>query len=91
MKYLKTKLLSVCLPMILGVGLFSFSPSTSPVKAAVLDSDNYYSLLATAIDVSDTNTFENNKNPQIFDPTNEAFKSAVSARKDIDTYASSIQ
>ena len=41
MKYLKTKLLSVCLPMILGVGLFSFSPSTSPVKAAVLDSDNY--------------------------------------------------
>lgn len=91
MKGLKTKLLSVCLPMALGVGVFSLSPSTSPVKAAVLDSDNFYSLLATAIDVSDTNTFENNKNPQIFDPTNKAFTSAVSARKDIDTYASSIE
>ena len=48
-------------------------------------------MLATAIDVSDTNTFENNKNPQIFNPTNAAFRSAVSARKDIDTYASSIE
>ncbi len=91
MKGLNTKLLATCLPMALGVGLLSFSPNASPVKAAVLDSDSYYSLLATAIDASDTNTFENNKNPQIFDPTSEAFINAVSARKDVDTYASSIE
>lgn len=64
--------------------------SNYTVSAASLN-DEYYSLIATAIDASDTNEFENNKNPQIFDAENEAFINAISARKDIDTYASSIE
>lgn len=90
MKNRQIKLLTRSVAGLLLVGF----PATQQVlveKAAQLDSPNYYSLLATAIDASDTNTFEDNRNPQIFDSTNEAFINAVSARKDVDTYANSIE
>lgn len=73
-----------------GLGTASFLGQPCGVNAVALDSPNYYSLLATAIDASDSNAFEENQNPQIFDASNEAFIHAVSARKDVDTYASSI-
>lgn len=91
MKGIKTKTLALALVLLTGTGLASFSSTKAVVRAANLDSNDYYSLLATAIDVADTNTFEDNKNPQIFDSTSEAFINAVSARKDVDTYASSIE
>ena len=91
MKGIKTKMLALALVLLTGTGLASFSSTKAEVRAANLDSNDYYSLLATAIDVADTNTFEDNKNPQIFDSTSEAFINAVSARKDVDTYASSIE
>ena len=74
-----------------GIGSTPIFSKPYVAKAVAFDSPNYYSLLATAIDVSDSNTFEDNKNPQIFDSTSSAFINAVSARKDVDTYANSIE
>lgn len=82
-------ILSISLLMI--VICIYFYVEFNDVKAASLESEDYYKLLATAIDVSDTNTFEDNKNQQIFDSSNDIFINAVSARRDVDTYASSIE
>lgn len=88
MKRFKIKILLFSLALILGIGMIGIN---KVIAATTLDSNDYYSLLATAIDVADTNTFEDNKNPQMFDSSSEVFKKAVFARKDIDTYASSIE
>ena len=84
------KLLTVSIVSFVGLGTAPLLNEPYAAKAAGLDNSNYYSLLATAIDASDSNTFEDNKNPQIFDSSNADFINAISARKDIDTYASSI-
>lgn len=84
-------LLAASIMGVVGIGSTPILSKPYVAKAAAFDSPNYYSLLATAIDVSDSNTFEDNKNPQIFDSTSSAFINAVSARKDVDTYANSIE
>lgn len=84
-------LLTASLMGIVGIGTTPMLSKPYVAKAATFDNQNYYSLLATAIDVSDSNTFEDNKNPQIFDSTSSAFINAVSARKDVDTYADRIE
>ena len=90
MKGIKRKLLLVGLSLAIGGTAFLSLPRNA-ANAATLESEDYYKLVATAIDVSDTNAIESNKNPQIFDVSNSAFINAVSARKDSDTYASSIE
>lgn len=90
----KLKLLSLVAATTCAVGICLFTLMNvegTNAHAASFDSDDYYSLLATAIDASDTNAFEDNKNPQIFDSSNDVFKNAISIRKDVDTYASSIE
>jgi len=91
-KLKKVKLAVIGLTLILcGFGTNSSPNNSHALKAAGFDNDNYYSLLTTAIDASDNNTFEDNKNPQIFDSSNEIFKNSVTSRLDVDTYASSIE
>ncbi len=76
----------------LGVtALSSIGLNNANVNATSFDNDDYYKLLASAIDASDTNAFEKNKNPQIFDSFNETFRNAISARKDVDTNAWDIE
>ncbi len=58
-------------------------------KAETLN-PSLYSKIATAINASDTNSFEVNTNPELFDSENEIFINAVRARKDVETYASNI-
>lgn len=84
------RLLTTSIASFIGLGTVPLLSEPYGAKAAAFDNPNYYSLLATAIDASDSNAFEKNKNPQIFDSSNEAFINAVSARKDVDTYANSI-
>lgn len=91
MKILKNKILPISLIWLLTCAIVSFNNEPSKTEAANLDNQDYYSLLATAIDVSNTNTFEDNKNPQIFDSNSDLFTNLISARKDTDTYASSIE
>lgn len=90
MKNIFIKLFSPLISLALGTTLIS---RTSPVKenANSASSDDYYSLLATAIDASNTNTFEDNKNPPIFDSSSEIFRNVISMRKDTDTYNDSIE
>lgn len=78
MKNLLIKLLTSCLIIVFGT-----TTVHNPKKALAesFDSDDYYSSLAVAIDASDNNTFEDNKNPQMFDSTNPIFRSAISSRK----------
>lgn len=92
MKNLKLLLLTAVATCAVGISSFAFmNVEGANVHAASFDSNDYYSLLATAIDASNTNTFEDNKNPQIFDSSSEVFKNAIFARKDVDTFASSIE
>lgn len=84
------RLLTTSIVSFIGLGTAPLLSEPYGAKAAAFDSPNYYSLLATAIDASDSNAFEENQNPQIFDSLNGAFINAVSARKDVDTYANSI-
>ena len=88
MKKNKIKILCISLILILGFSI-CINLSLINVNAVELESDDYYQLLATAINLTDTNTLEDNKNPQMFDYASDYFKTAISARKDYDTYASS--
>lgn len=88
---LNKKIISVIMSFLFGIGLLYGDINEHQfVYATILDNE-YYPLLATAIDASKTNTFEDNKNPQMFDANNPLFINAISARKDVDTYASSIE
>lgn len=90
MKKTKIRIVSLSLALLLSICAVGIVAGPSTVSAATLGADNY-SLLATAIDASDTNAFESNTNPQMFNSSCEAFQNAVSARKDISTYASNFQ
>lgn len=76
--------------LLLGTGFVVSNKSLERVNAESL-TPSLYSKIATAIDASNTNSFEVNKNPELFDSSNEKFISAVQARKDVETYASSIE
>lgn len=90
----KTKLITLAATILMSffsIDANSLSNKSHKLNAAAFDNQDYYSLLATAIDASDSNAYEENKNPQIFDSTNEAFINAVSARKDIETGSYTIE
>lgn len=69
--------------------MFIISFSMYKVNGATLNHDEY-ALLASAIDMTNTNSFEQNINPQMLDVDNAAFLNAVSVRRNIETYADEI-
>ena len=90
-KIMKKMFLGLVASMMALVGLAAIAPAAAfPTQAESL-TPNLYSKLAVAICAPDTNSFETNRNPQIFDSENQAFIDAVSARKDVETLASSIE
>ena len=76
--------------LIVGGAASLSSANTFSVNAETL-TPSLYSKIAVAINASETNTFEVNKNPELFDSTSETFINAVRARKDVETYASNIE
>lgn len=76
--------------MLLGGLQFATQNNFLTTKAETL-APSLYSKIATAINAAETNAFEINKNPELFDSTNQTFIGAVQARKDVETYASSIE
>ena len=88
---MKTTLITAVAALVVGMGIPSLTSNHhAKLRAVSFDNNDYYSLLSTAIDASNSNNFEDNKNPQMFDSDNAVFKKNVSSRKDVDTYASNI-
>ena len=90
MKNIKSKLTSFILAVCMVISSFVFIVNfSSPISAATTDQNNY-ALLATAVNTTKSNEFENNKNPLMFDPSSQSFMNAIVLRKDIKTESSTI-